>query len=222
MYVSFFLSYRKFPGVRKCANNLKLILLGSNDSSLPCSGTGQHVHLESYKDNLRKIITDPIVASHHPTILLVTPPPINELHLEEEDLKKGFPSLTRHQSVTAQYAEAVRELVEELQSHNVLLVDLWTAIMKEAAKLTPDLVEGAPMLGTKAKGDSWALRSLLVDGIHLSPTGYAVFLREVLPVVAPSLDESNKDHQPWVFPYVVTGFTARTLLTSPQALVRRS
>lgn len=143
-----------------------------------------------------------MVANHHPTILLVTPPPVHEVHLEDEDIKKGHLSLTRHQSVTAKYAEAIRELVEEFQGHNVLLVDLWAAMMKEGARLTPGFVEGegGSILGTRAKGDSWGLRSLLIDGLHLSGNGYALFLREVLPLVAPSLDERNQDHQPWVFP----------------------
>lgn len=190
------------PCVRKHANTRKLILLGTNDSSLPLSGTGQHVDLQTYKSNLRKIITHPTVTAHHPTIILVTPPPINEVHLEEEDFKKGFASLSRHQSVTAQYASAVRELVDEFQGHNVLLVDLWDAIMREATKLTPGFPGNSErvMLGTRTKGDSWALRSLLIDGIHLSPAGYAIFLKELLPMIAPSLDESNQDHQPWIFP----------------------
>jgi lysophospholipase L1-like esterase len=187
-------------GLRPQANNLKLILLGSNDSCLPTSPTGQHVPLDKYRENLKKIISDPSVTAHNPTILLVTPPPVNEVHLEAEDLKKGYSMLTRHQSVTAQYAEAVRELAAEFKDQNVLLADLWAAMMREGVRLSPGFVDGGALLGSKEKGDSLGLRSLLVDGIHLTGNGYALLLEEVMPLVATSLAEGHVDSQPWVFP----------------------
>ncbi|KAG0647727.1 Isoamyl acetate-hydrolyzing esterase [Hyphodiscus hymeniophilus] len=177
-----------------------LILLGSNDACLPFTQPPQHVPLQQYKENIKKILTHPCVAAHNPTILLVTPPPINEVHLEVEDLKKGHPALTRHQSVTSQYAEAIRELAAEFKDQKLLLVDLSVAMMKKAGRLTPDFVEGGALLGSKAAGDSPGLRSLLVDGLHLTGDGYALFLEEVMVLVADRMAERHADSKPWVFP----------------------
>jgi lysophospholipase L1-like esterase len=149
---------------------------------------------------MKKIMTHPSIAAHNPTILLVTPPPVNEVHLEAEDFKKGYKAVTRHQSVTARYAETVREVADEFKDGKVLLVDLWAAMMKEAVKLTPSQNEGGALLGSKEKGDSEGLRTLLVDGLHLTGTAYALFLKEVMPSIAPSLAEEHPDALPWFFP----------------------
>lgn len=106
--------------------------------------------------------------------------------------------MTRQQSVTAQYAEAIREIAAEFKDEKVLLVDLWAAVMREGARLTPGFVERGDLLGSKANGDSLGLRSLLVDGIHLTADGYALFFSELMNVLAAT--EGNIDAQPWIFP----------------------
>lgn len=148
---------------------------------------------------MKAILTHPSITAHNPTILLVTPPPVNEVHLEAEDFKRGHSALTRHQSVTAQYAEAVRDIAAELKDQMVLLVDLWTAMMKEGIRLTPGYIEEGSLLGSKAKGDSEGLRHLLVDGLHLTGAGYELFLKEVLPLVGPS-PEQEAVSRAWIFP----------------------
>ena len=130
----------------------------------------------------------------------MTPPPINEVHLEAEDQKKGYSDVTRHQSVTAKYAEAVRELAEDFRGRKVHLVDLWAALMKQGAILTPGFVEGGALLGSSQNGDSEGLRRLLIDGLHLNAKGYALFLKEVMPLVATKLEDGNANSQPWIFP----------------------
>jgi len=149
---------------------------------------------------LKKILTHPCITGHNPTILLVTPPPVNEVHLEAEDFKKGYSAVTRHQSVTAKYAEAVRAIADEFKDQKVLLVDLWAAMMKEGARLSPGFIEGGALLGSLERGDSDGLRSLLVDGIHLTGDGYALFLKEVMPLVAAKVTEGHVEAQPWIFP----------------------
>ena len=188
--------------LRKSTNSVKLILLGANDSCLPTSPTGQHVPLEKYRENIRKIITDPCVTAHNPTILLVTPPPINEEHLEIEDLKKGYPSITRQQSVTAKYAEVIREISEEFKDRKVFLLDLWAALVKEAATQThlASSVDGETLLGSKSGGGDSGFRHLLVDGLHLSGSAYALFFAELLPLVDTRMADGHVDSQPWVFP----------------------
>ena len=149
---------------------------------------------------MHAILNHASIKAHNPTILLVTPPPLNEAHLEAEDLKKGHPALTRRQSYTEQYVKAVREIAGEYRDQGVILVDLWAAMLKEAARLTPGYVEGGGLLGSKEKGDSEGLRKLLVDGIHLTGAGYKVFLDEVLPAVGKGWAEEPMDNPSWIFP----------------------
>lgn len=179
---------------------MQLVLFGANDSCLPTSPSRQHVPLEKYRENLKTILTHPSITAHKPKIFLVTPPPINEVHLEEGDLKKGYSTLTRHQSFTAQYAEAVREIADEFKDQQVVLVDLWSAIVKEAARLTPGYDASNGLLGSKQTGDSEGLRKLLVDGLHLTGEGYKVFFNEVLPVVGTGWTDEPFDSPSWIFP----------------------
>ncbi|KAH9219859.1 SGNH hydrolase-type esterase domain-containing protein [Leptodontidium sp. 2 PMI_412] len=178
-----------------------LVLLGSNDACLPQSPSKQHVALDKYRENLRTILTHPSITAHSPKILLVTPPPVNEVHLQENDFEKGYSELTRVQKVTAQYAGVVRELATEFKDKNVVQVDLWTALMKEGARLTPGYVDDGKMIGTLEKGDNPGLRSLLLDGLHLTAAGYKVFLDEVVPVVGPEWAQESELEPNWIFPH---------------------
>lgn len=80
--------------------------------------------------------------AHNPTILLVTPPLINEAHLGAEDAKKGYTKISRENMVTSEYGTAIRDVVAEIESNKVLVVDLWKAMMvefgpKSGRKLVP-------------------------------------------------------------------------------------
>jgi hypothetical protein len=112
-----------------------LIFFGSNDSSLP-GATGQHVDLETYRSNLKSIITHPKLQERHPRILLVTPPPIDEASSAETEFKKsGNTKPVRSAELTRKYAIAARELGEELGKDptlDVLVIDLWKKIYLEA------------------------------------------------------------------------------------------
>lgn len=158
--------------------------------------------MDKYRENLRTILTHPSITAHSPKILLVTPPPVNEVHLQENDFEKGYSELTRVQKVTAQYAGVVRELATEFKDKNVVQVDLWTALMKEGARLTPGYVDDGKMIGTLEKGDNPGLRSLLLDGLHLTAAGYKVFLDEVVPVVGPEWAQESELEPNWIFPSV--------------------
>lgn len=139
------------------------------------------------------------VTAQAPLILLVTPPPINEVHLEAEDLKRNQ-GLTREQAVTARYADAVRSVAAEFaDSGKVVLVDLWSAIMRDAQLRTPGYKRGR-LLGSKDVGDSAALRDLLVDGVHLTKAGYEIFLREVLLYIGQGWIHEDPENLSWVFP----------------------
>jgi lysophospholipase L1-like esterase len=144
------------------------------------------------------MITHPLVTAHNPTILLVSPPPVNEYHLELEDInKKGYKAVTRHQSFTAQYADAIREISKEFKDQKIVLVDLWVALMQEGLRRSPGQPKEGALLGSKEDGDSMGLRALLVDGIHLTGLAYELFLKTLLPLLEPNLTE---DALPWIFP----------------------
>jgi lysophospholipase L1-like esterase len=177
----------------------QLILFGANDACLPACPTQQHVPLDRYRANLKRILTHPSVTAHNPTIFLVTPPPINEAHLEAEDLKKNQ-GLTREQAVTQKYAEAVRDVAREVKDdQDVVLVDLWKVLMAEAQRLTEGYKEG-DLLGSRETGDNQALRGLLCDGLHLTKEGYELFLKEVVKHVGMGWEYEPASEPSWVFP----------------------
>ncbi|EFY93396.1 GDSL Lipase/Acylhydrolase family protein [Metarhizium acridum CQMa 102] len=111
-----------------------VVLLGANDASLPT--TPQHVPIDQYKENLTKIVTHPNIQAHEPKILLVTPPPLDEIKLTKVDMENGHASATRSSAVSASYSEKVREVARE--NPNVRLVDLWKAIMDKAISMAPN------------------------------------------------------------------------------------
>jgi lysophospholipase L1-like esterase len=179
-----------------------MLLLGANDACLPTSPSKQHVPLENYRQNLRTILDHPTLKSHNAKILLVTPPPIHEVHLQAEDLRKGASQLTREQKVTSQYAQVVRDVAAEYANQDVVLVDLNKAILEEAVCRTPgNFVGDHSTLGTLGAGDSEGFRELLVDGLHLTGAGYKVFLDAVIPHVGKEwADEPFDNPTSWIFP----------------------
>ena len=179
-----------------------MLLLGANDAALPRSPSKQHVPLENYRQNLKTILNHPILKSHNAKILLVTPPPIHEVHLEAEDLAKGASQITREQNTTSQYAQVVREIASEFAEQNVVLVDINKALLDEAVRRTPGIFVGDQnLLGTLQAGDSQGLRELLIDGLHLTGAGYKVFLDAILPHIGQRwADEPFHNPTSWVFP----------------------
>lgn len=180
----------------------KLILFGANDACLSGSPTGQHVSLETYKKNTEVLLDRWSSVAQNPKILLVTPPPINETQLKEEDQKRGYSSLTREQENTARYAAAIREIAAEWKDRNVVLVDLWKALIKKAVQLSEDSTIDIETIGTIRAGDDKAMRTLLTDGLHLSSEAYKVFLDEVIPLVGAEWKDEPFDSPSWVFPHV--------------------
>lgn len=176
----------------------QLLLLGANDSCLETSPTKQHVGLDEYRENLKKIIEHDSIQKHHPTILLVAPPPIHEFHLLEEDLKAGNGGLTRKQEVTKEYARAAREVALEFHDKKVILVDLWKAMMDDVQAATPDHDVEADLPGSLRRGKNARLYQLLVDGLHLSGESYKIFFNAVLAALG--WVDDTVDKEGWVFP----------------------
>ncbi|KAI1396172.1 SGNH hydrolase [Hypoxylon fuscum] len=159
-----------------------LVLLGANDACLPIPTNTQGVPIDEYKENLVKIITHDHIKAHNAKILLVTPPPVDEIRITALDLAMGHPQATRQAAVSAAYSETARKVAADIPG--VEIIDLHKAIMDEAISLTPDFDANGPALGCPG-GKRGALEQLLPDGLHMSGKAYRVFLDIVKPHIGP-------------------------------------
>lgn len=142
--------------------------------------------LDKFKQNLTAIITHPTITSHAPKkILLVTPPPLDEIRITTLDLAWGHPAATRRAKVSAAYSEAVRQVAAEHAGSNVTLVDLWKGVMDRAVEKTPGFdpaagrTLGDPEVESGGGGIRGYLEHLLPDGLHMSGESYRVFFELV-------------------------------------------
>lgn len=142
--------------------------------------TNQHCPIDQYKENLGKIISHPSIKAHAPKILLVTPPPLDEIKHGDLTREDGLEDPLREHVVSAAYSEKAREVARE--NPGVVLIDLWQALMDKAIELTPaDYQSGGPWLGSLKNGKSGGLDTLLPDGLHMGGDGYRVFFEAVRP-----------------------------------------
>ena len=151
----------------------------------------QHVPLETYKENLAKIVTHPNIAAHGAKIFLVTPPPLNEKQWEQWELAKGIAPVTRHAKTSAVYSAAAREVGADLVARGLVtaVIDLYTGIMERALEKTPDFegqLTGADgrrlLLGDPESGVRGGyLDHLMSDGLHLGSESYRIFYDLVKP-----------------------------------------
>lgn len=137
-----------------------MILFGANDACLPGSEPDcQHVPLDIYKANLRRIIkhaSDATAQTQPPGVILVTPPPINEYALEVTDAAKGVLGRRRTAEHTMMYADACKSVGRELE---VSVLDLW-ALCMEGARYQP----GNLLPGSKKVERNQYLDQVLSDG----------------------------------------------------------
>ncbi|OAL48152.1 SGNH hydrolase [Pyrenochaeta sp. DS3sAY3a] len=173
------------------------IFFGANDCSLVDAPNAQHIPLDEYKDNLKKIITHPQIVAHNAHIILIAPPPINEHLWWPRDQSKGYTSVSRVASSTKEYADAAVQVGAEL---NVPVVNLWKAFMEKANfeldTWTPEL----PLPGSLKIPQNDALTELMYDGLHLQPAGYKIVFQGVMDTIAQQWPEEMPDKLPWVFP----------------------
>ncbi|GAP90049.1 putative GDSL-like lipase acylhydrolase [Rosellinia necatrix] len=156
-----------------------LVLLGANDACLPIPTSSQGVPIDQYKENLIKIVTHEHIRSHSPTILLVTPPPLDEVQGSITDRQHGHMEPVRRSAVSARYSQTAREVAAEVPG--VVLIDLQKALMEKGISMTPDYDPSGPLLGSLERGDSGGLKRLLPDGLHMSGEAYRVFFEIVKP-----------------------------------------
>jgi len=86
------------------------------------------VPLEQYKQNLKTIITLPLLREHAPKIIVMTPPPIDERMCEAWDLAQGIDQVRRRAEAMKAYADAAKEASEEV---SVACLDLWSVFMRK-------------------------------------------------------------------------------------------
>lgn len=125
---------------------------GANDACIKPSP--QHVPLEKFEANIRKMIN--LVQSRSPDtrILLITAPPVNT-HQRKADLESRDPPvpLDRLFETSKQYADAVRAIGEEL---GLGIVDAWSKLWVACGE------------------DEAAFSDFSPDGLHLNERGYEV------------------------------------------------
>lgn len=135
----------------------KAILFGSNDACFLEAQNGQHVPLNQYKKNLVKLVTHPAVEAHKCRLILITPPPVEERRLEHRVKSQGYTKLNRSNERTKQYADASREVANEM---NIACLDLWSAFMAKAG-----WKDGQPLCGAMDVPENTVLRGLIHDGM---------------------------------------------------------
>ncbi|TQV99470.1 GDSL Lipase/Acylhydrolase family protein [Cordyceps javanica] len=177
-----------------------VILLGANDAVVPLPSTWQHVPLEQYGENLRKIITHPRIRAHDPKILLVTPPPLDEIKTALDDKAEGYPCPIRRAAISAQYSQKARDVAAEYE--NLTLIDLYQVLMDKAIEMVPgDYEKGGPLPGTPENGKQAGLDKLLPDGLHLGGMAYREFYKTIWPHIGSEwLRLPEGDRTGYVFP----------------------
>lgn len=180
-----------------------IVLLGANDAALEVPENSQHVDVDKYEEYLTAIVTHPHITAHAGVkILLVTPPPLDEMRVAELDVAAGYPHALRRARISAAYAEAARRVAAAAAAApggGIVLIDLWKALMDVAVAKTPgfDASLGG-MLGDPACGQRGHLEHLLPDGLHMSGEAYRIFFDAVLPHVGP--EHPGLTTEGWVFP----------------------
>jgi lysophospholipase L1-like esterase len=151
------------------------VFFGANDAALP--GEGQHVPLETFGENLGKIISRIRARCQNGSssfpIILFTPPPIHE---EMWAAFKESETSDRTNARAREYGDKVKQVGAELDCH---VVDTWKVLS-----------------GGMDKNE---FGKYLSDGLHLNETGnrlvYQAFmglLQEKFPHLAPMEDGEGK------------------------------
>ncbi|KAK6123478.1 hypothetical protein DH2020_042784 [Rehmannia glutinosa] len=171
-----FLLHHIFPLVSATPPVAVTIFFGANDAAL-LGGTGkkQHVPVNEYKENLRRIVQHIKNLSRNTLVVLITPPPIDQQGRREfarsQYGDKASESPDRTNEVTGAYAEECVNLAKEL---GLPSINLWSKMQET---------------------EGWQ-KKFLSDGLHLTPEGNAVVSQEVVKI----FDEAGFSDLPYDFP----------------------
>ncbi|CCO26288.1 Isoamyl acetate-hydrolyzing esterase 1 homolog [Rhizoctonia solani AG-1 IB] len=162
---------------------LLVIWFGANDACLEQSP--QHVPLSKFAENINKLVNMPTSPSSpwyspRTRVILVTAPPVNATQRGGELASRNPPlAPDRTHETTKSYAQAVIDAGDKL---GVPVVDLWTALWKEA--------------GETEQG----LESLLPDGIHCNERSYSILYNLLIEAILKHYPELHFDQLPKVYP----------------------
>lgn len=156
---SLFLLHHIFPLDATTHPLAVTIFFGANDAALSGrTSERQHVPIEEYKENLRKMVHHIKECSNKVLVVLITPPPIDEdgrfKYARSLYGDKAMKLPERTNEVTGLYAKQCIELAEEL---GLPSINLWSKMQET---------------------DGWQ-KKFLNDGLHLTPEGNAVVHQEV-------------------------------------------
>lgn len=173
------------------------IFFGANDARFPNTPQAeQHVPIEQYRENLKKMIQHPLVQAHSPRIILITPPPLDEALCEKLELEIwGIDVVRRRAKVTSQYAQAVRDVGKEM---DVAVLDVWSAFMHKVG-----WASGQPLIGAKGvpQKEELGLSTLLVDGLHLTGEGNRVVYQELTKLISEKWPDQRPEALLFDLPY---------------------
>lgn len=167
------------------------VFFGANDACLPGSATNQHVPLEKYKKNLRDILEHSSVVAQKPRLILLTPPPVNEYQLEEDDLVWGMKDPQRSAEHTKKYADACRQVGAEV---GVVVLDVWSIFMAKAG-----WKEGEPLIGSKKIARNQVLDKMLRDGLHFRPDAYRLLYDSMMDLIQKEWPDQAPDSLSFIF-----------------------
>lgn len=174
------------PGPNVAPIAYVIILLGANDAVINGPTANQGIALSNYRDNLATIATHPIFTAHGASILIVTPPPLNEIHTSKLDLAWGHAAPIRTAKRSAAYSQAAREVAVQT---GATVIDLWKGIMNRAVEMCPEWkdgkMKGPPWLGDPDCGLQGGLKELLPDGLHMNGEAYQILASLILKHIHP-------------------------------------
>ncbi|PWA59501.1 SGNH hydrolase-type esterase superfamily protein [Artemisia annua] len=138
------------------------VFFGANDAALKGrTSENQHVPLEEYKENLRKIVRHLKECSPAMLIVLITPPPIDEegrlLDAVSSYGEKAMKLPERTNEAAGDHANGCIEVAKEV---GVSSINLWSKMQET---------------------EGWQ-KKFLNDGLHLTPDGNRFVYEEVLKV----------------------------------------
>ncbi|KAG7396189.1 hypothetical protein PHYBOEH_002630 [Phytophthora boehmeriae] len=160
------------------------VWLGANDAALPeGSSSEQHVPIETYKENLKKIVHAFRTMAPDARILLITPPHVDDATRQRrakryEGAKRGL--VDRTNAVAGEYAAAC---VETANSLGVSVLDLHTYFN--------DMPE-------------WRRRNLLEDGLHLNTRGNKLMYEQLQDKIHSEFPDVERKLRLWQAPSFTT------------------
>ncbi|KAL0486082.1 GDSL esterase/lipase [Acrasis kona] len=161
---------------------LAVIMFGANDAAEAPST--QHVPLERYKDNIKKIVK--VIRDNRPNadLILMTPTPMIKSLWDKEAFSRFKSPGYRSGELARRYASEVVTVSEEL---------------------------GIPCVNFWKDSNVWSGEDMFIDGLHLSNKGYSVLFESLKNVIENQLPHLSFEKLPAPFPHYIDVFTNYSL-----------